>query len=177
MSITLRLCITSLFMGFVLPSLPAQSLRFQEYGVDEGLPERTVSDVLIGPSGFRWIGNNGGLCRFDGNRFLAFPNPLPPDYRGQQFNGKLFLDHHHRIIAQVVPGSDSLEIFNLLDYKVASYSSTASQATLAGAFVHFFHRKGAPLYQLRRTERTAYVYRFEQNMQWRLMYQLVQAAP
>ena len=42
------------------------------YGVEEGLTDNHVNDLLVGPQGDLWIATRGGLSGFDGNSFRTF---------------------------------------------------------------------------------------------------------
>ncbi len=39
---------------------------------ENGLPSNIVSDVVVGPDGFTWVGTNQGICRFDGQEAKVF---------------------------------------------------------------------------------------------------------
>src|SRR3972149_2633762 len=49
-----------------------QSLRFQHYTIDDGLPQNFVDCILQDSRGFMWFGTWGGLCRFDGYTFKDY---------------------------------------------------------------------------------------------------------
>lgn len=42
------------------------------YGLSDGLPQRTVMDILQDQKGFMWFATWGGLCKFDGYTFTAY---------------------------------------------------------------------------------------------------------
>jgi len=55
------------------PVLRAGEYLVQVWGVDEGLPQSSVTDVKQTPDGHLWIGTLlGGLARFDGVEFTSF---------------------------------------------------------------------------------------------------------
>jgi len=58
----------------ILPSaVKAQYYNFQNYSVEEGLPQSQVNAVFQDVRGNIWIGTNGGgLCRFTGNGFETY---------------------------------------------------------------------------------------------------------
>lgn len=159
-----------LFAGF----LPAQqAYDIQEFGLANGLPSRVVSGITRDRQGFRWLGTEGGLCRFDGQNFVAFPQLPDENYQGQTFNGPLVLDRYNRIIAVPLPQLDSVEVFSLEDFKVAKPPKGAkSMRSLPGKFVHFTGRDQSDFYQLRRQANTATIYRLDENMAWQLVYTL-----
>ena len=48
------------------------------WGINEGLPQNTVTSLLWARSGYLWIGTSGGLVRFDGVRFTVFNTTTTP---------------------------------------------------------------------------------------------------
>ena len=57
-----------------------EDLRFQRIGLEDGLPNVTVSDIEKDPLGFLWISTPDGLARFDGQNFETFkPDADDPD--------------------------------------------------------------------------------------------------
>jgi ligand-binding sensor domain-containing protein/signal transduction histidine kinase len=55
-------------------------LRFEHYGLEQGLSQSTVLSLLQDQRGFLWIGTQDGLNRFDGYSFKVFsPDPGDPD--------------------------------------------------------------------------------------------------
>ena len=58
-------------------SLGAQennAVRFQRYGVDDGLSQTTIRDLYQDQQGFIWLGTQDGLNRFDGYEFRVYRN-------------------------------------------------------------------------------------------------------
>ncbi|MFC2124885.1 two-component regulator propeller domain-containing protein [Bacteroidota bacterium] len=54
-------------------SLYGQNYHFQNYSLEEGLPQSQVWDMLQDSRGSLWLGTNGGgLVRFNGNKFDVF---------------------------------------------------------------------------------------------------------
>ncbi len=65
------ICIVSL--GWFVPQLAeAQHWPFQMYGEDQGLTNPTVLALGQDREGFLWISTEGGLFRYDGDRFRLF---------------------------------------------------------------------------------------------------------
>lgn len=50
----------------------AQQYNFRIYTAEEGLAQSTVNAILQDSKGFIWVGTNGGLCRFDGRKFICY---------------------------------------------------------------------------------------------------------
>src|SRR5664279_3730416 len=72
MSLTARIWITTL--GWLLCALPAQAQHstFQMYGADLGLTNPTILALHQDHQGFLWVSTEGGLFRYDGDRFRPF---------------------------------------------------------------------------------------------------------
>lgn len=52
------------------------ALRFQHFGLEDGLSQSTVLSILQDRQGFLWVGTQDGLNRFDGYSFKVFrPDP------------------------------------------------------------------------------------------------------
>ncbi|MDA9563831.1 SpoIIE family protein phosphatase [Flavobacteriales bacterium] len=49
-----------------------QEYAFNTYGLDEGLPQTTVEDIIQDKKGYLWIATHGGAARFDGHNFEEF---------------------------------------------------------------------------------------------------------
>ncbi len=64
-----------LFLILLSRILGAQEvLKVQHFGVDQGLPQSSVWDILQDKYGFLWISTADGLCRFDGYNFTTYRN-------------------------------------------------------------------------------------------------------
>ncbi|MFK7828190.1 MAG: diguanylate cyclase [Congregibacter sp.] len=77
----LKTIVPLLFTCCLLSALPVSALNpdrlpsqylFEHFGRDRGLPSDTVWTTREGPRGYLWIGTQGGLARFDGERFSIF---------------------------------------------------------------------------------------------------------
>jgi signal transduction histidine kinase/ligand-binding sensor domain-containing protein len=76
--------------GALSPAL-SQDYIVKTWGVDDGLPESSVSDVVQSRDGYLWVGTlNSGLSRFDGVRFVNFD--LPSASRLSGGVRRLFID-------------------------------------------------------------------------------------
>lgn len=67
-----------LLLGFILiGSARSQTLQDMDfiltrYGMEHGLPQNTINDMLQAKNGYIWLATFGGLVRFDGNSFTTF---------------------------------------------------------------------------------------------------------
>ncbi|MBO6517801.1 MAG: hypothetical protein JJ975_14750, partial [Bacteroidia bacterium] len=61
-----------LVLCLVVQSAFGQRNHFKHYGLEDGLPQSQVFDVLQDSRGFLWVGTRGGgMARFDGNQFKS----------------------------------------------------------------------------------------------------------
>jgi ligand-binding sensor domain-containing protein len=62
-------------LGWLLAGLPAvaQHWSFQIYGPDLGLTNPTILALHQDREGYLWISTEGGIFRYDGDRFRPFP--------------------------------------------------------------------------------------------------------
>src|SRR5262245_46774272 len=61
---------------FVLPTFA--QYRFDQWTINEGLPQNTVNAIAQTRDGYLWLATNGGLVRFDGVRFRVFNHSNTP---------------------------------------------------------------------------------------------------
>jgi ligand-binding sensor domain-containing protein len=54
--------------------------EFRTFGVEDGLPSRTITALLQDRDGTYWLGTNKGLCHFDGSRFKLYPLDVEGNY-------------------------------------------------------------------------------------------------
>jgi len=51
---------------------PLKNLRFEQFGIEQGLPHELVQTMLQDRQGFMWIGTQSGLVRYDGARVTFY---------------------------------------------------------------------------------------------------------
>ena len=93
------------------------------YGSLEGLRAGEIAALAQDQAGFIWIGSQGGLLRFDGNRFMRFaPQQIPRGVSGlwwdarsglliQTEGGRALLEKHGRV--QALAGPDNKPVLDL----------------------------------------------------------------
>jgi response regulator RpfG family c-di-GMP phosphodiesterase/ligand-binding sensor domain-containing protein len=71
---------TALLVGLV-PLAVAQPLPIthDRWGIEEGLPQSSVTAILQARDGYLWLGTFGGLARFDGAHFRTFVPATDPE--------------------------------------------------------------------------------------------------
>lgn len=50
----------------------AQKSNFRYFSVNEGLPQSSVHSMYQDRDGYLWFGTQGGVARYDGNRFITY---------------------------------------------------------------------------------------------------------
>lgn len=62
------------FLLFLLAVPSGAQVRYylEHYGVEEGLPQHTVMDMLQDHKGFMWFATWNGICKFDGENFYSY---------------------------------------------------------------------------------------------------------
>jgi signal transduction histidine kinase/ligand-binding sensor domain-containing protein len=71
-----------LFTGVAMP-VAAQDYTVKTWGVDDGLPESSITDAVQSRDGYLWISTlNSDLSRFDGVRFVNFSLPFASQFTG-----------------------------------------------------------------------------------------------
>ncbi|MEQ9090735.1 MAG: two-component regulator propeller domain-containing protein [Balneola sp.] len=59
--------------GLLFAQLPnSEDFVITEFGMEDGLPQNSVNEILQTRDGYIWIATFGGLARFDGNTFTKF---------------------------------------------------------------------------------------------------------
>lgn len=59
-------------IGMVVLAAPVKNLRFEQLGIEQGLPHELVQAILQDQQGFIWIGTQSGLARYDGMNILYY---------------------------------------------------------------------------------------------------------
>jgi len=68
-AILLKVCLT-LFTCFTTSPVFAQQYNFENFTLENGLPQATIFSIFQDSRGYLWLGTEGsGVCRFDGKNF------------------------------------------------------------------------------------------------------------
>lgn len=71
-----------------------RSVQFEPLGLEQGLSQSVVIDILQDDQGFMWFATQDGLNRYDGQQFKVFENdPNNPNSLSGEFVQALALDH------------------------------------------------------------------------------------
>ena len=84
-------CTCSLLGAGTVPSL-SSSYLVKVWGQEDGLPHYSVPALSQTPDGYLWVGTFGGLCRFDGDRFVVVSPETTPGMPGN-YVVRAFTDH------------------------------------------------------------------------------------
>src|SRR4051794_37576149 len=72
----IRGIVVLLLLFLNLCSLQSQDLEVKYLGIENGLPNNTVTTIFQDHNGFMWFGTYDGLCRYDGYEFKVFRNVI-----------------------------------------------------------------------------------------------------
>jgi ligand-binding sensor domain-containing protein/signal transduction histidine kinase len=107
----------------------SRSLRFEHLGVEQGLSQESVLNILQDRQGFMWFGTQAGLSRFDGHRMTVFKNdPADPASLPDNYVSSSFEDAQGRLWFGTKGG---LARFDRDTQKFIRYSDGASAAAAA----------------------------------------------
>ena len=71
------ICLSVVVHIFIGKAIAQPECYFEHFGVEDGLPQHTVMDILQDKNGFMWFATWNGLCKFDGYKFVTYR--LSPD--------------------------------------------------------------------------------------------------
>lgn len=134
-----RLILFALLLLIWQPMRSQSHWEVTAYGMEHGLPDRTIYGHAMDKQQLHWLATANGLCRFDGSQFFAFPK-VGKVFVFSAFSSSSFsIDPYQRLVFQIIPESDSFELFDLssytqkkiLGYQYAPYQgiSEAKEAT------------------------------------------------
>ena len=106
----------------------AETIAAKHFGIDEGLSQSAVSDIVKGPKGYYWFATQDGLNRFDGYQFKIYNKSNTPSFNNnfitsvEQFGsesllvgtekGLYILNVVTELLTQVVIGSQEQGVVN-----------------------------------------------------------------
>jgi two-component system sensor histidine kinase ChiS len=74
LNLFLSVCVLLIILHCVAFSGQHEAIRFQHFGVEQGLPNSIVYRVLLDSHGYLWVVALHGLARYDGYRFQVYRN-------------------------------------------------------------------------------------------------------
>ena len=106
-----------LFFTVNLFAAPGSDYMVKTWGVDDGLPESGISDVVQTPDGYIWVSTlYSGVSRFDGVRFVDFDAPFGSNIKNRAVHllyvdssGVLWLFGYGKHLASLRQGEFHLE--------------------------------------------------------------------
>jgi signal transduction histidine kinase/ligand-binding sensor domain-containing protein len=61
-----------LFQALSAQKIDAESYVIRHFGMEDGLPQSSVNDIIQSEDGYLWLATYGGIVRFDGQTFTTF---------------------------------------------------------------------------------------------------------
>ncbi len=139
-----RNIIIFLFFAF---NLNAQSLFYEKYTNENGLPQNSIYSIIQDHNGFIWIATEGGLARFDGTnmKVIAQSDGLPA-----QHVNSVFEDSKGNIWVATISGvaklmKDSIQVFTSANGLPDEYCYVVQEDKNGGIWLGTTN-KGAVLY-------------------------------
>jgi ligand-binding sensor domain-containing protein/signal transduction histidine kinase/CheY-like chemotaxis protein/AraC-like DNA-binding protein len=74
--LSVQIFVVILILLSVTFCLRGQDTKFEQYGINEGLSQNTVSCILQDRKGFMWFGTRDGLNKYDGYKFIVYKRNL-----------------------------------------------------------------------------------------------------
>ncbi|GAB2515337.1 hybrid sensor histidine kinase/response regulator transcription factor [Spirosoma aerophilum] len=76
------------------PATPPYIVQLRHFSIEQGLPNRSVTEIAQDAQGFIWVGTLNNAYRFDGSRFLPLPNhPRPSRSQLPVYISNIRTDH------------------------------------------------------------------------------------
>ena len=123
---------------------PSQYI-FDNWQIQQGLPQNTVASIARTPDGYLWLGTDEGLARFDGARFTAFDRNTTPELRSRAINalhvdslGRLWIGTADGVLVYEDSRFRALPMPELVGGEVRSISSDAQGRVWIGADTGLF---------------------------------------
>ncbi len=107
-----------IFLFLLISSVSsAQQNYFKHFGLENGLPQSQVFDVLSDSRGFIWVGTRGGgIARFDGNDFTIFNTKQG---LANNFVNCLYEDRNHQLWVGTQGGLSRYNGLNFVTHKLS----------------------------------------------------------
>lgn len=108
---------------FILGSQHASyaQILYDYYGIEHGLKDRLVTDIVFDERGLVWVGSSNGLSRFDGHEFYHFikgPKAIPEQRLSQSGIEELALSEDNQILIFYQDLYSSFDVIDPLTFRV-----------------------------------------------------------
>lgn len=133
--------------------------RIKHFGLEEGLPHRSVLSTTHDHNNVQWITTEGSLCRDEGPRINKYSNFL------QNFRGSIRRNDDSLLFVILNAYPDSVEI---LDPSTQTPSGIRLSKGLVGAFAGARHRDGHPLF----FAQGGHIYRYRTGLPPKVVHEL-----
>lgn len=69
-------CVNLLFVPIGVKAKNYENIKFENFTIEQGLPQATVETMVQDKRGYLWIGTNDGLARYNGYEFKVYRNEI-----------------------------------------------------------------------------------------------------
>lgn len=164
------------FFLFFIFSLQGQltPVYSKYYSYQDGLPDRTVYDIIKDSNGMMWASTASGLARFDGKQIKVFTNQPIPNL-AKKINikgaGKLSEDNFNNLVIQPYNAPDSLEFLNINTLEAYGISLNRN-TSLEGNFVDLCRLKNGQIFILNKSRTHFLIYQWKGDRNFKLLQKL-----
>jgi signal transduction histidine kinase/ligand-binding sensor domain-containing protein len=178
MQLAKYLLATALILGVALNCFAQLSTSIAEnYSLQEGLSDRSVSSIIKGKDGLMWIGTSNGLNKFDGYNFTVFNSDPDDSLRLLSSNIQdIRQDINDNLIILYENTTWMFNIFNPQTYELRKVE-VMLRTGVHGIVRDFEIDEAGEMYVLTEGGDTTRVYRFDGRDRFELVFSLHQPHP
>lgn len=128
----MRSLLTLAFLFFAVhislgQTIPSQEYVITRFGMENGLPQSSVNDILQTRDGYIWLATFGGLVKFDGNTFTTFDRSNTENFNSDRIL-RLFEDSEGGI--WIFPENVETIMYRFIDGNIRRYTFSQKESTL-----------------------------------------------
>ena len=72
-------CVNLLFVPVAVKAQNYGNIKFENFTIEQGLPQASVETMIQDKKGYLWLGTNDGLARYNGYEFKVYGNEIGID--------------------------------------------------------------------------------------------------